>query len=998
MPVSFLTAAQRESYGRYAAAPTPDELTRFFHLNDDDLAQIRTCRGDHNRLGFALQLTTVRFLGTFLADPLAVPSSVLHTVARQLDVPSTDGIAPYRTGEQRWDHVSKIRTYYGYSDITEPRVGFRLGRWLYGLCWTGTERPGVLFERVTGWLLTHKILLPGRSTLERLILRTRARAEERLWQTLGRGLTAEQRTQLNRLLTIPEGSRHSWLDQLRSGPTRISGPALRAAIDRLQSVRALGITLPTVARIPFSRIAVLARFAHRAKAQAISRMPAARRLATLVAFVHCLEATAQDDALEVLETLLHELFSGAIRADQKARLRTLKDLDAAAATLADACRLVLDPAVPDEELRRQVFARIPCEVLERTVEKVGALIRPPDDVYYLALAEGYRSVRGYLPAVLKHLHFEAGPAGQPVVAAYHWLRDNHQRRKPADDAPRAIIGKSWQRYVLRKEGGIDLRAYTFCLLDQLKTALHRRDVFAQPSWRYADPRTHLLAAAEWETMRPIVCRTLGLPPAPQPLLDALTVELDRTYREVAQRLPHNPAVRFETVDGKEELILTPLDQLEEPPSLLRLRAAVAARLPRVDLPEVLLEIAARTNFADAFTHLTERTARVTDLTTSLCAVLMAEACNTGPEPFVRDDHPALRHDRLAWVKQNYLRDDTLTDANVKLVAVQNQMVLAQAWGGGEVASADGMRFVVPIRTAHAGPNPKYFGPLKGVTWYNLLSDQFTGLNAIPVPGTLRDSLVLLAVVLEQQTELRPTQIMTDTGAYSDVVFGLFRLLGYRFSPRLADIGGTRFWRVDPTAAYGKLDLVSQHRLSLQRIVPQWDDMLRLAGSLLLGRVPATDIMRTLQSGDNPTRLAQAIAEFGRIDKTLHCLSFIDDEPRRRSTLTQLNRGEGRHSLARVVFHGKRGELRQRYREGQEDQLGSLGLVINMIVLWNTIYIEAVLDQLRKEGYAVRDEDVARLSPLIHEHLNVLGRYSFSMPEAVAKGELRPLRNPAQDPE
>jgi TnpA family transposase len=216
-----------------------------------------------------------------------------------------------------------------------------------------------------------------------------------------------------------------------------------------------------------------------------------------------------------------------------------------------------------------------------------------------------------------------------------------------------------------------------------------------------------------------------------------------------------------------------------------------------------------------------------------------------------------------------------------------------------------------------------------VTWYNLLSNQFTGLNAIPVPGTLRDSLVLLDVVLEQQTELKPTQIMTDTGAYSDVVFGLFRLLGYRFSPRLADIGGTRFWRVDPTADYGKLDLVSQHRLSLQRVVLQWDDMLRLAGSLLLGRVPATGIMRTLQVGDNPTRLAQAIAEFGRIDKTLHCLNFIDDETQRRSTLTQLNRGEGRHSLARVVFHGKRGELRQRYREGQEDQLGSLGLVINM---------------------------------------------------------------------
>jgi TnpA family transposase len=143
---------------------------------------------------------------------------------------------------------------------------------------------------------------------------------------------------------------------------------------------------------------------------------------------------------------------------------------------------------------------------------------------------------------------------------------------------------------------------------------------------------------------------------------------------------------------------------------------------------------------------------------------MAEACNTGPEPFIRYDNPALRRDRLSWVKQNYLRDDTLAEANARLVEAQNKTALARARGGGEAASADGMRFVAPVRTAHAGPNPEYFGPLKGVAWYNLLSDQFTGLNAIPVPGTLRDSLVLLAVVLEQQTELRPTQIMTDTGA------------------------------------------------------------------------------------------------------------------------------------------------------------------------------------------------------------------------------------------
>ena len=236
--------------------------------------------------------------------------------------------------------------------------------------------------------------------------------------------------------------------------------------------------------------------------------------------------------------------------------------------------------------------------------------------------------------------------------------------------------------------------------------------------------------------------------------------------------------------------------------------------------------------------------------------------------------------------------------------------------------------------------------------------------------------------------------MTDTGAYTDVIFGIFWLLGYQFSPRIADIGGTRFWRVDPTADYGALDKLAAHKVKTGIIVEHWDDLLRLAGSLKLGLVQAGGLMRTLQTNDRPTRLARALEELGRIIKTLYLLAYIDDEAYRRRILTQLNRGEGRHQLARIVFHGKRGELRQRYREGQEDQLGALGLVVNTIILWNTIYMDAALDQLRTEGFDVRDEDVARLSPLAHEHINMLGRYAFILPEPVARGELRPLRSPA----
>jgi hypothetical protein len=125
------------------------------------------------------------------------------------------------------------------------------------------------------------------------------------------------------------------------------------------------------------------------------------------------------------------------------------------------------------------------------------------------------------------------------------------------------------------------------------------------------------------------------------------------------------------------------------------------------------------------------------------------------------------------------------------------------------------------------------------------------------------------------------------------------------------------------------------------------------------------------------------------------LPYIDDEGYRRRVLVQLNRQEGRHTLARRLFHGKRGELRKRYREGQEDQLGALGLVVNAIVLWNTRYIQKALDQLRAGGQEINPENVARLSPLGFEHINMLGRYHFDLAESVAQGEMRPL-HPASD--
>ena len=124
----------------------------------------------------------------------------------------------------------------------------------------------------------------------------------------------------------------------------------------------------------------------------------------------------------------------------------------------------------------------------------------------------------------------------------------------------------------------------------------------------------------------------------------------------------------------------------------------------------------------------------------------------------------------------------------------------------------------------------------------------------------------------------------------------------------------------------------------------------------------------------------------------HIILRPADEPSyRRQIKTQANLQEGRHALARKIFHGRAGQLYQHYEEGMEDQIGALGLVLNALVLFNTRYMDAAVAQLRADGFEVRDQDVARLSPFVRHHVNMLGRYSFRLPDL--PGGLRPLRDP-----
>ena len=603
MPVRFLTVEQQQRYGRYQGTPTNIQLDRYFHLDDADRRLVMARRGDHNRLGFAVQLSTVRFLGTFLANPIEVPSNVVDYLAQQLEIARPSDLYAYLEREPtRWEHAAMIQRRYGYQDFSTQPNHWRFVRWLYARAWVGTEGPSVLFDIATAQLLEQKVLLPGVSVLERLVATVRERVAQRVWKLLSRLPTDEQCQRLDGILKVDEEARQTILDQLRRSPTRHSAPALVAALHRLKRIRALGVSHLVLPNVPPSRLKVLSRAAFTSRAQTIERMPQARRIATLLAFAHDVEATAQDDALTVLELLTKELLSKSASQGKKARLRTLKDLDAAALTLSAACSIFLAPDQDAVQLREAIFAQVSSVQLAAAVEQVESIARLPDDQYYPEILSRWRTVRLFLPTLLNTIDFQATQAGQPILAALTFLKSIEGQRQPVmTPAPLAIVSKGWLRWVCPTAGEIDRRAYTFCVLEQLMNGLRCRDLYVSPSVQWSNPQDKLLQGSEWVALRAQVCRTLNLAPMPDDKLAQLKQQLNDAYYRTAQNLPTNDAVSIvESENGRPTLTLKPLEKLEESENLRSLKAQVAALLPRVDLPEVLLEIHEKTGFLSAF--------------------------------------------------------------------------------------------------------------------------------------------------------------------------------------------------------------------------------------------------------------------------------------------------------------------------------------------------------------------------------------------------------------
>ncbi len=525
---------------------------------------------------------TVRFLGTFLADPLDVPWAVVDFLAGQLGIEDASVVKRYSERAATANvHAREIRQVYGYRDLAGPLVG-ELTEFVSSRAWTHGEGPTALFDQATAWLRRGRVLLPGVSVLARLVAGTRDQETARMYAQVHEAACQFDPSLagvLGGLLAAGESEQVSRLEALRAGPTRLSGPELDKALGRVARVRELGVSGVDLSDVPVSRVRALARFGLGAKAQTLRRLAEPRRTATLVATVAALESAAVDDALDLFDVLMATRVLGpSKRAAQAERLARMPELEKASSVLA---RVGAELVRVLDEAGEQVDVAAAWAALERVagrdritqaVAAVGAIV--PDEsgeqgAMREQMARRFRTVAPFLGLMATAIPWGSTTARRSVLGALTELDALRGRRKVRrEEIDASLVPPAWRAAVFGRadEVEVDRDAWVVCVLEQLRAGLRRRDVFAVGSTRWGDPRAQLLDGHAWDAVRDQALRSMSLEGPVTEHLGARVEVLDAAWKGLTDAIGESgpgASVRLsEQADGRVKLAVAPLDALE----------------------------------------------------------------------------------------------------------------------------------------------------------------------------------------------------------------------------------------------------------------------------------------------------------------------------------------------------------------------------------------------------------------------------------------------------
>lgn len=990
MPQRFLSAADRQRLNSFPGDIAVSDIGQYYTLSNQDLEEVAKQRGSHNRLGFSLQLCTLRYLGFIPEDLLKPPMELMDWLLNQLGGSVAD-LQHYGAREQtRSGHLTQLLAYTGFWKIT-PELLDELEIWLIERA-LEHDHPTFLLRSAIERLRWKRILRPGLTVLERLVVKAREQARAILFEQLKPVLTKETRQFLDQLLAVEDEDIRTPLTWLQRMPNDHTASQIRETLAKINYLKEAGVETWNLSQFNPNRLKQLANIGAKATNQQLLRSSESRRYAVLIPFVRQTLAEMTDIVVDLFDQCLWSCHSDAKQDLKTIRLRAARSTNAKLRSYHQIIRMIIDQDIPDQALRNRIFDHYDSQYLQNEVDETAALIRPHQDEAIDLFAKRYSYIRRFVPTLLASLEFESQQETNPILEAIAIIKelDRSGKRPVPPEAPLEFIRAPWKEYVITADGNISRRYYEMALLWELRLALRSEGVWVKNARRYNNQQTYLIPSAIWPEQKQEVSRltytSLDGNVRLQERGEELTILAERVEKLLVDP---NSVIRIE----QDKWILPPLEQEDQPESVKKLEQAIAQRLPRLDIADLLIEVDQWTNFSASFTHLSESKAPsdARELR-HLYASVLAQGANFSLAEMSRTS--GLAHHLLVYAATWSIHEQALKNANTQLVNHLFELDISHFWGAGTFSSSDGQRFPVSGKNRSARAILRDFGYKPGITFYSWASDQLSLYGGKATVSTIRDATYVLDEILANETELPIFEHTTDTNGYSEIIFALFDLLGLTFTPRIKGLKDVQLYRLD-TIDLKDLPLV-RARLSKQvksdYIVSNWDEMLRFVGSLKLGWVTASLAIQKLQASVQKSDLAKAFQQYGRLIKTIHALGWYESEEKRRWANRQLNKGEALHALKAYISIANRGVLRRKTDEKLQHQIGCMNLISNAIILWNSVYIWEAVKQLKKEGLNVDANDLRHIWPTRFEHINIFGKYEFDIETNQQRKGLRSLRS------
>lgn len=295
---------------------------------------------------------------------------------------------------------------------------------------------------------------------------------------------------------------------------------------------------------------------------------------------------------------------------------------------------------------------------------------------------------------------------------------------------------------------------------------------------------------------------------------------------------------------------------EIPAAAEALNAEISDMYPLVEVPDLLREVHEWTGFADHFTHV--RTGDVPKNLSAMLAGVLADATNLGPKRMAGASKGISAH-QIGWMRTFHARSETYRTAQACITDAHTQHPHSRLWGNGTTSSSDGQFFRASDRAAKRGDVNLHYGSEPGSKFYSHLSDQYGYFSILPISPTESEAAYVLDGLFDQDTVLDIHEHFTDTGGASDHIFGLFALIGKRFSPRLRNLKDRKFHTLEKSGAYPALSNHIGAPINTSLILDHWDDLLHLAASITTRSVVPSTILKRLSASPKQSHLARRSA-------------------------------------------------------------------------------------------------------------------------------------------